>query len=116
MTTTLYAVIADIREASGLGVKPMLSELAPEIGKMRAEIERLQERCEAYKGQVESGAMMIERLRAALTECAAPFRSRPCTMAEAPEIVGHEFQRRMDLAAAALGLVEQNVQPNEPQE
>lgn len=27
-----------------------------------AEIERLRERCEAYKGQVEAGAVMIERL------------------------------------------------------
>ncbi len=31
-----------------------------------AEIERLRERCEAYKGQVEAGAHEIERLRAAL--------------------------------------------------
>jgi len=28
------------------------------------EIERLRERCEAYKGQVEAGSHMIERLRA----------------------------------------------------
>lgn len=35
--TTLYTVISDIREASGLGAKPMLSELAAKIGKIRAE-------------------------------------------------------------------------------
>lgn len=32
------------------------------------EIERLQQQCESYKGQVEAGAKEIERLRAALKE------------------------------------------------
>lgn len=35
--TTLYAVIADIRQKSGVGVKPMLSELADAIADRIAE-------------------------------------------------------------------------------
>jgi hypothetical protein len=37
------------------------------IADMQAEIERLTERCAAYKGQVECGAIEIERLRVAIT-------------------------------------------------
>jgi len=33
---------------------------------LQAEIERLRERCEAYKGQVEAGSHEIERLRSEL--------------------------------------------------
>jgi hypothetical protein len=33
------------------------------------EIERLTERCAAYKGQVEAGAAEIERLRAIVAQC-----------------------------------------------
>ena len=37
------------------------------LGRLAAdEIERLQDRCAAYKGQIEAGAKEIERLRAAL--------------------------------------------------
>lgn len=36
-----------------------------------AQIERLTERCDGYKGQVEAGAAVIERLRAALAPFAA---------------------------------------------
>ena len=34
-----------------------------------AELAKLQERCEAYKGQVEAGAAEIAKLRAALNYC-----------------------------------------------
>jgi len=41
--TSLYSVIADIRQATGLGARPMLSDLAAEIGKMRAQRDALNE-------------------------------------------------------------------------
>lgn len=37
--------------------------IAHRIAWQHQEIERLRERCEAYKGQVEAGAVEIERLR-----------------------------------------------------
>jgi cob(I)alamin adenosyltransferase len=40
--------------------------LAANLAEAHEEITKLRERCEAYKGQVESGAAEIERLRAAL--------------------------------------------------
>ncbi len=43
---------------------------------LEAEIERLRERCEAYKGQVKAGAAEIERLRAALDAAKAFFALR----------------------------------------
>lgn len=43
-----------------------------------------------------------ERLRAALSQCAAPFATRPGTVASCQAEIGAEFQRRMDIAGAAL--------------
>lgn len=39
-----------------------------EVLYLRSENERLRERCEAYKGQVEAGAVEIDQLRALLQE------------------------------------------------
>ena len=39
LRSTAFHVISDIRQASGLGARPMLSELAGEIGKLRARAE-----------------------------------------------------------------------------
>lgn len=44
----------------------------------------------------------IARLRAALAECAADFKSRPGTMMSCANELGTEFQRRLNLAAEAL--------------
>lgn len=47
-------------------------------------------------------ATEIERLRAALRECAADYISPPCTIPQAAVYVGKEFNRRMHIAAEAL--------------
>lgn len=39
---------------------------------------------------------------AALKECAAEFRSGPCTVTEGYAIAAHEFLRRMEIASAAI--------------
>ena len=44
----------------------------------------------------------IERLRAALTECSAPYDSGPTTVLDGARLVAAEFQRRMDIAGSAL--------------
>jgi len=44
----------------------------------------------------------IERLRAALRECAADYISPPCTVPQGAAYVAAEFQRRMETARAAL--------------
>jgi hypothetical protein len=44
----------------------------------------------------------VERLRAALAQCAAPFDTGPTTLSMAPHIISTEFQRRMNIAAMAL--------------
>jgi len=44
----------------------------------------------------------IERLRAALTECCAPFDSGPTTVMGGAALLAAEFQRRMDIAGSAL--------------
>lgn len=47
-------------------------------------------------------ASEIERLRAALTECSAPYDSGPTTVLDGARLVAAEFQRRMDIAGSAL--------------
>lgn len=47
-------------------------------------------------------AAEIERLRAALTECSAPYDSGPTTVLDGARLVAAEFQRRMDIAGSAL--------------
>ena len=47
-------------------------------------------------------ATEIERLRAALTECSAPYDSGPTTVLDGARLVATEFQRRMDIAGSAL--------------
>lgn len=42
------------------------------------------------------------RLRTALMECAADYMSPPCTIEQGHIHLATEFQRRMNLAAAAL--------------
>ncbi len=49
-------------------MEDQLGEAWAEIARQGADLERLRERCEAYKGQVKAGAAEIERLRAALTQ------------------------------------------------
>ena len=44
----------------------------------------------------------IERLRAALAECCAPYDSEPTTVLDGARLVAAEFQRRMDIAGSAL--------------
>lgn len=44
----------------------------------------------------------IERLQAALRECAAPFDTGPTTIAQGAALVAKEFQRRMDIAGEAI--------------
>jgi hypothetical protein len=46
----------------------------------------------------------VEFLRAALTECAAPFDTGPTTVDGAQAIIAKEFQRRMDIAGVALNI------------
>jgi predicted nucleic acid-binding Zn-ribbon protein len=41
-------------------------ENCTERNELKANIERLQERCEAYKGQVKAGSAEIERLKAVI--------------------------------------------------
>ena len=56
--TTLHRVIADIRDASGLGSRPMLSELAGEIGKRIASANARADWAEAaLAAQIEAGPM-----------------------------------------------------------
>ena len=62
----LLRVIADIREASGLGAKPMLSELAGEIGKLKADRDRLECNRDMWKGQRERQAAELTCARQAL--------------------------------------------------
>lgn len=44
----------------------------------------------------------IGRLRAALAECAADFATNPGTVMSAQVEINREFQRRMEVAGAAL--------------
>ena len=44
----------------------------------------------------------LARLRAALAECAAPYDSGPTTVMGGAALLAAEFQRRMDIAGAAL--------------
>lgn len=58
-------------------------------------------------GEVETHMLVdaadeIDRLRAALGQCAAPYSTPPGTGRRCAEWVNAEFQRRMDLAHAAL--------------
>jgi len=63
LDTTLYAVIADIREASGLGAKPMLSELAEEIGKIHVDAIAAKAAADWLQGRLNEQNSEIERLR-----------------------------------------------------
>jgi hypothetical protein len=47
-------------------------------------------------------AETISKLRAALKECAAPFRSDPCTVIQGATLLAVEFERRAKIAAVAL--------------
>lgn len=61
IASDLRAENANLREQ----IERLMSDLVSRIktiGEQGAEIERLQERCTAYKGQVEAGALEIERL------------------------------------------------------
>lgn len=51
---------------------------------------------------VHQAADEIERLRAALAECAAPYDSGPTTVMGGAVLLAAEFQRRMDIAGSAL--------------
>jgi len=51
---------------------------------------------------VREAAAEIERLRAALRECGADYISPPCTVTQGAAHVAAEFQRRMEIAHAAL--------------
>lgn len=45
-----------------------------------------------------------KRLRAALHECAADYKSPPCTVISGASHLSHEFSRRMQIAYDALQL------------
>lgn len=44
----------------------------------------------------------VERLRAALAECCAPFDTGPTTVLESASLVASELQRRINIAAEAM--------------
>ena len=44
----------------------------------------------------------VERLRAALAECCAPFDTGPTTVLESAALVASELQRRINIAAEAM--------------
>lgn len=47
-------------------VEKAFEDDAREIAGLQAEVERLRERCDAYKGQVEAGSSQIEQLKDSL--------------------------------------------------
>jgi hypothetical protein len=57
-----------------------------------------------YADALREAKAEIRRLRAALTECAAEYRSPPCTLGSAMGFVGAEFKRRMEVARDALNV------------
>jgi hypothetical protein len=54
------------------------------------------------KVAIDVAAGEIERLRAALRVCGAPFDTGPTTVMGAAQIIGAEFERRMNYAANTL--------------
>ena len=61
--TTLHRVIADIRDASGLGSRPMLSDLAAEIGRSLAEANSRADRAEAERAaQIDVDAELVRSM------------------------------------------------------
>lgn len=79
------------------------------VAERDAEIERLRERnaehearYEALEAKEEYHRRDAERLRAALRKCAAEYRSPPTTVMGGAAYLAEEFQRRMNIAAAAL--------------
>lgn len=76
--------------------EPPMFDINVEKNNMQAEIDRL-------RGLLKMHAAEIEKLRAALKECAANYMSPPCTIAEGHIHLATEFQRRMNVAGAALG-------------
>lgn len=56
-------IVAELRECADLQTHEEWLFTRPKLLAAADEIERLRERCLAYKGQVESGAAEIERLR-----------------------------------------------------
>lgn len=64
-------IIADAFESGSITSGILTERLILERRDAAAEIERLTERCEAYKGQVEGGAIVLELQRAALKPLAA---------------------------------------------
>jgi len=57
------------------------------------------------------GVAAAERMRAALEECAAPWGSPPTTIVGAAHYLSEEFQRRMNVAAAALAPTPEELWP-----
>lgn len=72
LRSTAFHVISDIRQASGLGARPMLSELAGEIGEIRKERDGLIER----ERQLEARAEAAEADRDHWQQTAAAFAGK----------------------------------------
>lgn len=66
METTLYAVVSDIREAAGVGARPMLDEIATEIRAIREERDRLRSENEKLSAMLQHAANEVVRLQSKL--------------------------------------------------
>ena len=88
---------------------PRVETYETTIRSLRDDVERLTERCAAYKGQVEACAAEIERLRAALKEIATTsicgYVITKQSHGELCELVGEfyrRFKERVEMAKRAL--------------
>ena len=72
----LYAILADIREAAGVGARPMLNALASEIRRLRERAEDADARvAEARREERERAASIVMELRD--DEVCASLHTRP---------------------------------------
>jgi multidrug resistance efflux pump len=93
-----------------------MSKAEGEVEELRAKLERLTERCEAYKGQVEAGAAEIARLKAlvapaqsdalreSLRQYAQDLRRNPSGGDDYPFEVMNAVANRIDEILAAKGV------------